>query len=581
MKSVKSRSKKNGQALLSLVKSNLEKNVTASEVKQSAASRREKKTTKIRSDYDQIQDSQSLQLQPQKQSDINSSIFDQGGHVDDSLWLCIYFPKLSVDITVADKYRVIYQEDKGRCIIYRTNVAVADTGVTPGMTLDAARILCPALKALLRDERAEDKHIQKLADWAYRYSSDLSVINNDTLVLEVGSSTRLFKGLKTLCDLMAGQLAIEWDMDYRMAVSPTQLASMTLAQQIIDKDNIPIVMKKQALRSVLGKLPVEALLNNKTVLSSKKTKSTAFTIKDIKSLNSMGVYTLSDLWRLPYEGLLTRFGIKALDYLDRLLGKQADPAKLYEPAMRFNAELELPLEVKSNKLVLQALSKLLDELITYLITQDAGTDEIKILLTHSQSHHSPTSLIIQLSQYVRDKKHIFSLIEERFNRVLLTAPVIGVYLSADSIEVYSTSPRDLFEYDTTCASSDKNSNAWKILLEQFNARLGQNKITNITSVDDHRPERAWRYQQEGKKQTHYDDEYLLRPMWLLPEAVRLVSHQTQLELLQGPERIENGWWDGDDIRRDYYIARDKAGARLWVYCDLKQKAHWYVHGLFA
>ena len=36
-------------------------------------------------------------------------------------------------------------------------------------------------------------------------------------------------------------------------------------------------------------------------------------------------------------------------------------------------------------------------------------------------------------------------------------------------------------------------------------------------------------------------------------------------MLAGPERIESGWWDGADVRRDYYVASDARGARLWIY----------------
>ncbi|HJS39615.1 MAG TPA: DNA polymerase Y family protein, partial [Burkholderiales bacterium] len=48
-------------------------------------------------------------------------------------------------------------------------------------------------------------------------------------------------------------------------------------------------------------------------------------------------------------------------------------------------------------------------------------------------------------------------------------------------------------------------------------------------------------------------------------------------LLAGPERIESGWWDGGDVRRDYYVAECE-GALGWIFraCD-----GWFLHGLFA
>ena len=49
--------------------------------------------------------------------------------------------------------------------------------------------------------------------------------------------------------------------------------------------------------------------------------------------------------------------------------------------------------------------------------------------------------------------------------------------------------------------------------------------------------------------------------------------------LAGPERIESGWWDGDEASRDYFVARLPDGsARL----DLSRgTGDWFLHGLFA
>jgi protein ImuB len=48
----------------------------------------------------------------------------------------------------------------------------------------------------------------------------------------------------------------------------------------------------------------------------------------------------------------------------------------------------------------------------------------------------------------------------------------------------------------------------------------------------------------------------------------------------GPERIETGWWDGRDIRRDYYVARNPRGMRVWIFND-RHRGDWYLHGLFG
>jgi protein ImuB len=64
-------------------------------------------------------------------------------------------------------------------------------------------------------------------------------------------------------------------------------------------------------------------------------------------------------------------------------------------------------------------------------------------------------------------------------------------------------------------------------------------------------------------------------VWLLEAPRRLA--EGEFALLAGPERIESGWWDGDEASRDYFIAR--LGESLgWIY---REDGEWHLHGLFA
>ena len=49
----------------------------------------------------------------------------------------------------------------------------------------------------------------------------------------------------------------------------------------------------------------------------------------------------------------------------------------------------------------------------------------------------------------------------------------------------------------------------------------------------------------------------------------------------GPERIESGWWDGDDVTRDYFVALNADGARFWVFRERSGASGWFLHGIFA
>jgi protein ImuB len=54
-----------------------------------------------------------------------------------------------------------------------------------------------------------------------------------------------------------------------------------------------------------------------------------------------------------------------------------------------------------------------------------------------------------------------------------------------------------------------------------------------------------------------------------------------LTLKQGPERIESGWWDGQDAVRDYYVAESSQGSRLWVFQERGRMGGWFLHGVFG
>ena len=54
-----------------------------------------------------------------------------------------------------------------------------------------------------------------------------------------------------------------------------------------------------------------------------------------------------------------------------------------------------------------------------------------------------------------------------------------------------------------------------------------------------------------------------------------------LTVQAGPERIESGWWDDGDTARDYFVAIDTAGRKLWVFRERQGEKQWYLHGLFG
>ena len=77
-----------------------------------------------------------------------------------------------------------------------------------------------------------------------------------------------------------------------------------------------------------------------------------------------------------------------------------------------------------------------------------------------------------------------------------------------------------------------------------------------------------------------------RPLWMLDKPLRLMMrdqrpiYRRPLKMLTRTERIEAGWWDGNIVERDYYVAADDRGHMFWVYRE-RLNGEWYLQGLFG
>ena len=77
----------------------------------------------------------------------------------------------------------------------------------------------------------------------------------------------------------------------------------------------------------------------------------------------------------------------------------------------------------------------------------------------------------------------------------------------------------------------------------------------------------------------------VRPRWawiadhaVLPQPVPL---RGAVHIVSGPERLESGWWDGEDARRDYYVLETSQGQRAWAFAPPGEQGGWMLHGWFA
>jgi len=434
------------------------------------------------------------------------------------------------------------------------NAAARERGVAAGMPVNAARALAPDMLVLPRDPAAEARALAALADWAWQFSPQLSVRSPEAVLLEAGASLRLFGGFNALLGRVRDGLA---GLGYRavLASAPTPLGALCLARCDCESHAGTF----DALRRALLPLPLSVL---------------DWEDDAVERLHGMGVRRIAELLRLPRAGLARRFGAGLPVQLDRLLGRAPDPQPPWKPTERFERSLALPAEVVSVDGLRFAMQRLLQELCGWLRGHGAATRQLDIRLRHAGG--AVTRLTVGSARDSRDPGHFTELLRERLERLTLAGPVRELELRVSQLAALDGRTADLFGDDRAPCLTD--------LPDRLRARLGAGAVHGLSTVADHRPEYAWRRCPPGRAEQRSTG--ARRPLWLLPVPRRLRERDGRpwldgrLQLQPDRERIEAGWWDGGDVRRDYFIAVDGRGSRYWVYRELEGERAWFLHGVF-
>ena len=467
-------------------------------------------------------------------------------------WLAVRLPHLALDLhargadTQHELPLAVSDGDARRPRIRDCNPAAARLGVRPGLPLSAALALAGGLQVASPDAAAEREALERLAAWCYQFSSRVSLLpDRASLLLEAGASQRLFGAPRELARGL-GDALLRLGFHADTGTAPTPEAACIAAQHGMHFDSLP------EFRRQLQALPLEQLCLDASQQAA---------------LAGMGFRKLADLLRLPRKALARRLGPALLDYLDRLCGTRPDPRSAWQPPEVFASRLDLPSESASHQALLFPLRRLVAELCGVLRAADRGIQELEVQL---RLRHGEEQFRIGLQQPCRDEARFMLLLRERLERLRLPGPVRQLRLVAGAFLCFAADQDELFP-----GGDAPDSPA--LLLERLQARLGRQAVNGLNGVADHRPEHSWTLRAPQAPSASHAMAH--RPAWLLgqPQRCRIEDYR----VLAGPERIETGWWDGHDCRRDYFVVRDAAGGTLWAYREYKPRPGWYLHGVFG
>jgi len=497
------------------------------------------------------------------------------------LWLCVHFPQLPLEVFVRGtdesaagkgsslRPLVISQQWQHASRVVACNSSARQQGIHPGMAVTAALGLVGNVQVLSRNENAERNTLERLAAWAGQFTSVVHLATARDLLLEVAGSLTLFGGKERILQRVRDGLHALGYQVY-LALAPTPLAAVWLAsagqeQYITDSAQLA----KHILQLPLSVLKLQD--------------------RQQATLTGMGLRCIGDCVRLPRDGLARRLGPELLKKLDQALGRVPDPKAPYVPPPRFSSSLLLPVEVEQVEALLFAVRRLVLELTGTLRGRNSGIRELHLQLIHQAQ--IVTDVELRLIVPGHDARHLLGLLQERLQRIQLPEPVRELLLTSGEFVALASCNQDWINPGNTASENAA------LLIERLRARLGEDAVHGLCQIAEHRPERAWGFCTPGGKEKRSEScfpektallssSFSSRPPWLLAEPMALEMHGNRpyldgdLTLECGHDRIESGWWDGADVARDYFIARNPQGMRFWIYRQLRGVKGWFLHGIF-
>jgi protein ImuB len=481
------------------------------------------------------------------------------------LWVAVELPAFPLQIAERAGARreplVVSEGPEQRPWVACANEAAKTAGIREGQAVAAAKALAGELRIVARDVRAEREALERLAAWAGQFTPMASV-DGQGIALEIESTLRLFDGHAKLTSAMKRGIR-ELGFHAALGVAPTPLAARLFARAEARGMQVRSCLDLSGLRERLADLPLFLL---------------EWPEKALARLTDLGVLRLRDMLELPAEGIARRFGPEIVISLDRLMGRLPDPREPYVPPPRFRSRLELPAEAESVEALLFPLRRMLAEMEGALRGRGAGVQHLTLWLEHGRK--ARTRLALAFATPERESDFILSIAREKLGRLTLGAPTLALSLHAEALLPYV--PRE----STWLPGQKEIAVDRQRLIERLGARLGSERVFGIAIADDHRPDKSWISTRKSK--AGLDSKTVgPRPAWLLNRAQRLVAQegrpnlQGALELVAGPERIESGWWEGEEVCRDYYVASNPRGETFWIYREHRDMQGWYLHGVFG
>ncbi|MGQ9371189.1 Y-family DNA polymerase [Azospirillum sp. ST 5-10] len=501
-----------------------------------------------------------------------------------SLWL----PRLATDAwrrrqgNPAARPAAAVLVERGRRLVAAVDRLAEEAGVRPGATLADARALEPGLAVFDADPEGDARRLDRLADWALRYTPWTRPDGGDGLLLDVTGCAHLLGGESPLLRDLTDRLAAA-GFESRAAIADTAAAAWAVARFAGSPRR---AVPPGGQRAVLDPLPVAALRLPPAAA---------------EGLAAVGLRRIGDLHPVPRATLAARFGPEVGRRLDQALGRLDEPLSPHRPVPRHAARLAFAEPIATPEAIAAAVRRLLERLCAGLERTQEGARRLELAAYRIDRRlDDPVQgVAIGTGRPRRDPAGLLRLFAERLERIAPGPGIEAMTLAADE-----TGPLGAAQVGFDGGfGGDGDAAPLGELVDRLGNRLGPASVLRLVPRQSWLPERtvAGAPALEAAADAASWPADRVRPVRLLapPEAVEAIAPIPddppvlfrwrgavhRVRRADGPERIEAEWWRTEGEPRDYYRVEDTDGRRFWLFRQGLYrpgvKAAWFLHGFFG
>jgi protein ImuB len=472
----------------------------------------------------------------------------------------------------------------GRRLLAAVNPAAASAGLAPGMPLADALSFFPGLTTAPAEPAEDAAALRRLAEWCGRYSPWTAPDGADGVRIEITGSAHLWGGEEALAADLMTRLA-RCRVTGRIAIADTLGAAWATAR-FAKAGKSTVILPPGDCRAALAPLPVETL---------RLDPATA------QGLRRVGLKRVGDLYAMPRDALVSRFGEMVTRRLDQAQGNLPEPlSPLGEaPARRVRLSFAEPIADPAD--LLRATERLIEDLVPRLARE--GTGARRLDLGFHRVDGRVERIRLGTARPNREPCHLMALFRERLDTIDPGLGVEDVILAVFAVEPLPPEQIGLAGY-----APINETNGIAPLLDRLGNRLGLAALSRLDARESHIPERASVRVPVGSPRSSaaqppdkpprpirlFERPEPVEAFWLLPDdppfrfAWRRRRHR--VTWADGPERIADEWWQPEgsgaaNAIRDYYRVEDEEGRRFWLFRvgfhSGDEPPRWFVHGVFS